>query len=68
MITAVKVGEETGNLDRSLQMVNGMYSDLLQRKIKAMTAMIEPMTIIFLGAIVGFVALALVSGMMAGYQ
>ncbi|MCL0101204.1 type II secretion system F family protein [Peptococcaceae bacterium] len=67
VVTAIKVGEETGNIDRSLQMVNEMYSDLLQRKIKAMTAMIEPVLIIFLGGIVGFTVWGMIAGIMAGY-
>ncbi len=33
-----------------------------------MTAMIEPLLIIFLGGIVGFVALALISGILTMYQ
>ncbi|MCL0052162.1 type II secretion system F family protein [Peptococcaceae bacterium] len=68
VVTAIKVGEETGNIDRSLQMVNEMYSDLLQRKIKAMTAMIEPVLIIFLGGVVGFVVWGIIAGILAGYQ
>ncbi|MCL0071987.1 type II secretion system F family protein, partial [Peptococcaceae bacterium] len=68
VVTAIKVGEETGNIDRSLQMVNEMYSDLLQRKIKTMTAMIEPVLIIFLGGVVGFVVWGMIAGILAGYQ
>ncbi|MCL0067792.1 type II secretion system F family protein [Peptococcaceae bacterium] len=68
VVTAIKVGEETGNIDRSLQMVNEMYSDLLQRKIKAMTAMIEPVLIIFLGGVVGFVVWGMIAGILARYQ
>ncbi|MCL0032881.1 type II secretion system F family protein [Peptococcaceae bacterium] len=68
VVTVIKVGEETGNIDRSLQMVNEMYSDLLQRKIKAMTAMIEPVLIIFLGGVVGFVVWGMIAGILAGYQ
>ena len=67
VVTAVKVGEETGNIDRSLQTLTTMYSDLLERKIKGMTAMIEPVLIIFLAGIVGFVVWGMLAGMMAGY-
>ncbi|MCL0080742.1 type II secretion system F family protein [Peptococcaceae bacterium] len=67
VVTAVKVGEETGNIDRSLQTVTEMYGDLLQRKIKTMTAMIEPVLIIFLGGIIGFVVWGMIAGIMAGY-
>ncbi|MCL0028285.1 type II secretion system F family protein [Peptococcaceae bacterium] len=68
VVTVIKVGEETGNIDRSLQMVNEMYSDSLQRKIKTMTAMIEPVLIIFLGGVVGFVVWGMIAGIMAGYD
>lgn len=58
-----KVGEETGTLDQQLE-VAAMYFDReLESRIKKFTTMFEPIMIIGVGAMVGFVALALVSAM-----
>jgi type IV pilus assembly protein PilC len=58
-----KVGEETGTLDQQLE-VAGMYFDReLESRIKKFTTMFEPLMIIFVGLIVGFVAVALVQAM-----
>lgn len=58
-----KVGEETGTLDRQLQVAAQFFGRELEDRIRKFTAMFEPLLIIFIGAVVGFVALALVSAM-----
>jgi len=58
-----KVGEETGTLDAQLA-VAGMYFDReLESRIKRFTTIFEPAMIVFVGVIVGFVAVALVQAM-----
>lgn len=58
-----KVGEETGTLDDQL-VVAAMYFDReLESRIKKFTTMFEPIMIVFVGVMVGFVAVALVSAM-----
>jgi type IV pilus assembly protein PilC len=53
-----KVGEETGTLDAQLA-VAGLYFDReLESRIKRFTTMFEPAMIVFVGVIVGFVAVA----------
>ncbi|ACV63446.1 type II secretion system protein [Desulfofarcimen acetoxidans DSM 771] len=63
----VKVGEETGSVDSSLLMVADIYGKLLQAKIDKMISLMEPILIVVLGGIVGFIAAALVGAMVAGY-
>lgn len=58
-----KVGEETGTLDRQLEVAAGYFNRELEYRIKVFTTMFEPVMIIFVGVIVGFVAIALVSAM-----
>ena len=58
-----KVGEETGTLDEQLEICAIYFDRELESRIKKFTTMFEPIMIIFVGAIVGFVALALVSAM-----
>lgn len=59
----LRVGEETGSLDAQLQVTAEYYEVELNYKINKLTALFEPAIIIFMGLIVGFVAVALVSAM-----
>jgi type IV pilus assembly protein PilC len=59
----LRVGEETGSLDDQLQVTAEYYEVELDYKIKKLTSIFEPLVIIVMGAIVGFVAVALVSAM-----
>lgn len=58
-----KVGEETGTLDDQLEVASLYFDRELESRIKKFTTMFEPIMIIFVGLIVGFVAVALVSAM-----
>lgn len=59
----MRVGEETGTLDTQLTATAHYYEGELEYKIKRLTSLIEPVVIIAMGLIVGFVAIALVSAM-----
>jgi len=61
------VGEETGNLDSTLSTVAESYETEADDKTKTMVALITPAMTIFIGVVVGFIALALVSAMYAIY-
>jgi type IV pilus assembly protein PilC len=58
-----KVGEETGTLDQQLEVAGEYFNRELEYRIKTFTTLFEPIMIIFVGIIVGFVAIALVSAM-----
>jgi type IV pilus assembly protein PilC len=58
-----KVGEETGTLDQQLEVAAEYFNRELEYRIKAFTTMFEPLMILFVGVVVGFVAIALVSAM-----
>ncbi|MBW1741275.1 MAG: type II secretion system F family protein [Deltaproteobacteria bacterium] len=64
----VAVGEETGNMDTTLELAGGIHEKMLQTHVKRMNAMIEPALIIVLGSIVGFVAWALIAGVLTMYS
>lgn len=49
----IKVGEETGELDSMLLNVARFYEDELDATIEAMTSVIEPVIIVFLGVVLG---------------
>jgi len=57
------VGESTGNMDEQLRAAADYLDRELDYKIKRFTTLIEPAVIIAVGAIVGFVAIALISAM-----
>jgi type IV pilus assembly protein PilC len=59
----IRVGEETGTLDDQLRAAAAFYERELDYKIKRVTAIIEPVVIVVMGGVVGFVAVALVSAM-----
>ncbi|HVA09446.1 MAG TPA: type II secretion system F family protein [Acidimicrobiales bacterium] len=63
-----RVGEETGTLDEQLRIAADYYSRELDHQIKRFTALFEPAVIIFMGLVVGFVAVALVSAMYGIYS
>ena len=55
----VGVGEETGNLDGMLAKVADFYEDEVAAVIKALTSILEPVMIILVGAIVGFIVISM---------
>lgn len=63
-----RVGEETGTLDKQLSTAAAFYHRELEIKVKHFTSLFEPAIIIFMGVIVGFVAVALVSAMYGIYK
>ncbi len=54
----VNVGEVTGSLDQVLDEIGYFYEQNLERNIKMMTALFEPMVILLVGGMMGFVYFA----------
>jgi type IV pilus assembly protein PilC len=59
----MRVGEETGTLDTQLEVTAQYYEGELDYRLKKLTALFEPLVIVAMGGVVGFVAVALVSAM-----
>jgi type IV pilus assembly protein PilC len=59
----LRVGEDTGTLDRQLLLAANFYQSELSHRVKRLTSLFEPAVILVMGGIVGFVAVALVSAM-----
>lgn len=59
----IRVGEETGTLDMQLETAAQYYGRDLDFKITRFTNLFEPAVILFMGVVVGFVAVALISAM-----
>ena len=61
VIQLVRVGEETGTLDNNLAEAADMHEEELDYRIKRMTGILEPSLIVFVGLLVGFVAVTMVT-------
>ncbi len=55
----VAVGEETGQLEHMLSKIADFYEAEVDANVKALTALIEPVMILFVGGIVGFIVIAM---------
>ncbi len=55
----VGVGEETGALDAMLDKVAEFYEDRVDASVKALTSIMEPIMIIVIGSIVGFIVISM---------
>ena len=64
----VGVGEETGALDTMLAKIADFYEDQVEAAVKALTSIIEPVMIIVVGAIVGFIVIAMYLPMFKVYD
>jgi type IV pilus assembly protein PilC len=55
----VGVGEETGALDAMLDKIADFYEDRVDASVKALTSIMEPIMIIVIGGIVGFIVISM---------
>ena len=55
----VAVGEQTGTLDVTLDKISDIYDDEVDSAIETMTSMIEPILIVVIGGVVGFIVIAM---------
>jgi type IV pilus assembly protein PilC len=60
VVQMISAGEESGKLGEVLDEISGYYSKLLRDAIKAVTSMIEPIMIVLMGSVVGFIAMAII--------
>ncbi|HXE72276.1 MAG TPA: type II secretion system F family protein [Candidatus Nitrosotenuis sp.] len=54
----VAVGEETGNLDAMLSKISDFYDTEVEYLLASLTSMLEPIMIVGMGAIVGFIVIS----------
>ena len=60
VVQMVSAGEESGKLGEVLRDVSDYYAIELKNSIKTVTAMIEPIMIVAMGAVVGFIAMSII--------
>jgi len=59
VVNMIDVGEETGDLDKMLNKVADTYDEEVQTLVAAMVSLLEPVMVITLGVIVGFIVIAI---------
>ncbi|MFH1246406.1 MAG: type II secretion system F family protein [Candidatus Liptonbacteria bacterium] len=57
----VEVGESTGNLEENLMYLSNYFTEEVDSSLKNLTAVLEPLMILGMGLIVGFVALSIIT-------
>jgi len=64
----IGVGEETGALETMMTKVADFYEEQVEAAVKALTSILEPIMIIVVGAIVGFIVIAMYLPMFKVYD
>ena len=59
VVNMIKVGEETGELDKMLIKIADNYDEEVDSAVAAMMSLLEPLLIVFMGGAVGFIVIAL---------
>ena len=55
----IRVGEKTGNMDEMLSSIARYYQEEFETTVEGLTSMIEPIMIVFVGALIGAMVVAL---------
>jgi type IV pilus assembly protein PilC len=55
----ISVGESTGALDTMLGKIADFYDDEVDQAVEALTSLLEPMMMVFLGSVIGFIVVAM---------
>jgi type IV pilus assembly protein PilC len=64
----VAVGEETGQLEHMMTKIADFYEAEVDAKVKALTALIEPIMIVFVGGMVGFIVVSMYLPLLSLYE
>lgn len=59
----IDIGEETGRLSEMLIKVSDFYDQEVDATVKGLTSLIEPILIVFMGVLVGFIAISIMAPM-----
>jgi type IV pilus assembly protein PilC len=64
----IRIGEESGTLDDVLRRTADFYDDEVEMAIQKLTTMLEPLLIVFMAIIVGFIVIAIMLPMFNMYS
>jgi len=60
VVQMIRSGEDSGNMAEVLRDISAFYGRELKATIKAVTSMIEPLMIVCMGCLVGFIAMSII--------
>jgi general secretion pathway protein F len=58
-VRMITVGEETGELDEMLAKISNIYDKEVERAVKQLVSLIEPLLILFMAGIIGFIVISM---------
>ena len=59
VVNMIDVGEETGDLDTMLNKIADNYDEEVETLVESLVSLLEPIMIVILGGIIGFIVIAL---------
>lgn len=68
VVQMVKIGEESGNLEMMLRKISVFYDREVENAVEGSISLIEPVMIVFLAGVVGFIVISIVLPMFEMYQ
>ncbi|MBK1810497.1 type II secretion system F family protein [Clostridium sp. YIM B02505] len=68
LASMIKIGEESGSLDDILNKTADFYDDEVETTIQTTTALIEPLLILIMGLVVGFIVISIMLPMFTMYE
>ena len=68
MVEMATVGEESGTLDRMLDRVARFYDKQIEKTTRKLISALEPILLVVMAGVVGFIALSMLMAIMRAYQ
>ncbi|WP_160675221.1 type II secretion system F family protein [Clostridium sp. C8-1-8] len=68
LASMIKIGEESGSLDDILNKTADFYDEEVETTIQTTTALLEPLLIVIMGVVVGFIVISIMLPMFTMYQ
>jgi type IV pilus assembly protein PilC len=59
VVQMISVGESTGSLDQMLSKIADFYDDEVDNSVQNLTVLLEPILMVFLGTVIGFIVVSL---------
>jgi type II secretory pathway component PulF len=56
----ITVGEESGNLEEVLLAVSDSYDKQVDRSVRTLVSLLEPLMLVLMGAVVGFIVVSMI--------
>ena len=68
VIQMIRVGEKSGDLEDMLKQIGDSYDRQIDTEVSALTSLLEPLMIIFMGCIIAFVVFAVMLPMLGSFD